>query len=153
MLGMARKPTNELPTHYLQWHDKDGKPDGVWRVRLLNPRGHTLQDDKRYFHVIPDPNKHSGLDIISHVPEERLRLIVPSPAIARMLVDRYQLYVRKERGKEKYMLYRREKAMEGAPFRWSIEDVLEVDLPTLADETKLCEAVEYALRPETQPPF
>ncbi len=73
---MARKPLDELPTHYLQWHDKDGKPRRVWRVRLLNSHGYTRQDGKRYFHVIPDPNKHGGLHLISNVPEERLRLIV-----------------------------------------------------------------------------
>lgn len=150
---MGRKPIDELPTHYLQWYDKNGKPDGVWRVRLLNPHGHTGPGGKRYFHVIPDPNKHSGLHIISNVPQERLRLIVPRPSIARMLIDRYQLYIRKERGKEKYVLYWRKKAIEGAPCRWSIEDVLDVDPSTLNDEAKLCEAVEYALRPETMPPF
>ncbi len=150
---MARKPIDELPTHYLQWHDKDGKPNGVWRVRLLNTRGYTRQDGKRYFHVIPDPNKHSGLHLIPDVPEERLSLIVPQPSIARLLVDRYQLYVRKERGKQKYTLYWRKKAIEGASFQWSIEDVLDVDPSLLADETKLCEAVEYALRPERLPPF
>ena len=150
---MAQKPIDELPTHYLQWHDKDGKPNGVWRVRLLNSHGYTKQDGKRYFHIILDPNKHGGLHLVSDVPEERLRLIVPPPSIARMLVDRYQLYVRKERGKQKYILYWRKKVIEGTPFKWSIEDVLDVDPSTLSDETKLCEAVEYALRPETLPPF
>lgn len=153
MLVLTRKPIDELPTHYLQWYDKNGKPNAVWRVRLLNIHGYTKQDGKRYFAVIPDPNKHRGLHLIPDVPEELLHLIVPSPAVVRMLRDRYQLYLRKERGKEKYILYRREKAIEGAPCKWSIEDVLDVDASLLADEAKLCEAVEYALRPETFPSF
>lgn len=149
---MRRKSINELPTHYLQWY-KNGKPDGVWRVRLLNACGYTKPDGKHYFTVILDPHAHPGLHLLPDVAEDRLRPIVPSPAVARMLFDRYGLHIRKERYKEQYWLYYREKAIEGAPFRWSIEDVLSVDLATLHDEKKLCQAVDYALRPDRMPPF
>lgn len=145
-MGRKPKPSDELPTHYLQWYDKDGKPDGVWRVRILNPQGNSKKDGIRSFTVIPDPNRHGGLHLIANVPEERLHLIVPSPRIARMLVDRYELHVRKVRGKKCYMLYWRQAALEKSPFRWSIEDMLEVDLATLNDETRLCKAIEDALR-------
>lgn len=150
---MARKLPDELPTHYLQWYDKAGKRSGVWRVRLLNSRGHTKQDGKRYFTVIADPHRHAGLHMIPNVPEERLRLIVPQPAITRMLADRYQLYVRKEPGTKNYILYWRKEAIPRSPCTGSIEDVLMVNSSTLADEAKLCAAVEDALRPETMPPF
>src|SRR5579885_3387523 len=102
---MRRKPEDELPTHYLQWQTADGKPLATWSVRLLNPDGMLKRDGKRYFTAVVDPQKHAGLNLIANVPEDRLRLIVPQPSIARMLRDRYGLYARKVRGKEQYVLY------------------------------------------------
>lgn len=147
---MRRKPENELPTHYLQWQTEEGKPLAAWRVRLLNP-GYTLDDGKRYVTAIVDPQQHPGMHLITNVPEERLHPIVPSPAIARMLRDRYGVHVRKVRGKEAYLLFWRQAATEGAPFKWSVEDLMEVDLATILDEQRLRAAVEDALRPDILP--
>ena len=144
-MGRKPKPSDELPTHYLKWRDKNGKQSGVWRVRLMNPHGYTDKDGKRFFTVLPDPNMHRGVDTISDVPEERLLPIVPLPRIARMLERRYELYVRKQRGRERYMLYWRRAACEDAPFQWSHEDLLEVEQTLLCDEAKLREVIEVIL--------
>lgn len=148
---MRRKPESELPTHYLQWQTEDGKPLGVWRIRLLNPDGMLKQDGKCSFTAVVDPRKHPGMHLITNVPEDRLRPIVPPPSIARMLRDRYGVHARKVRGKEAYLLFWRQAANEDAPSRGSQEDLMEVDQATILDEQRLRAAVEDALRPETLP--
>jgi len=149
----VRKSESELPTHYLSLRKTNKRAGRIWRVRLAHPCASIKKDGTRYYTIILDRNQHPGVHFVLDVPEERLRLILPPPAIVRMLLDRYGLYVRKEQGKPIYHLYRRERAMEDTPHRWSQEDVVTVDEETLLDETCLRAKIEDALRPEHLPPL